>query len=47
MKKVDEYKQFLVQEERFGTDESRRAGKPVTAEDMFGIEGSFRKLDLD
>ncbi|XP_061707839.1 uncharacterized protein LOC133518224 [Cydia pomonella] len=45
--KMVEYKSWMQQEETLGTDESRRAGEPRTAEEMFGADGSFRKLDID
>ncbi|KAG6446333.1 alpha-tocopherol transfer protein-like [Manduca sexta] len=46
-KKVQEYRVFLEEDQTFGTDESKRPGKPKTAEDMFGVEGSFRQLQFD
>ncbi|KAJ2953522.1 hypothetical protein O0L34_g1124 [Tuta absoluta] len=46
-KKVEEYKDWLEEDEKFGTDEKLRPGKPKTAESMFGVEGSFRKLEFD
>ncbi|XP_063376791.1 alpha-tocopherol transfer protein-like [Cydia fagiglandana] len=47
VKKMAEYKSWMQLEETLGTDESRRAGAPRTAEEMFGADGSFRKLDFD
>ncbi|XP_026326991.1 alpha-tocopherol transfer protein-like [Hyposmocoma kahamanoa] len=47
--KIIEYKQWFKEEEGFGTDESKRPGKAQTASEMFGVgvDGSFRKLDID
>ncbi|KAM3959038.1 uncharacterized protein ACR2FA_006879 [Aphomia sociella] len=46
-KKIQDYSSWLEEDEKFGVDESKRPGKPKTAEDLFGIEGSFRQLEFD
>nr|XP_016943797.1 alpha-tocopherol transfer protein-like [Drosophila suzukii] len=46
-KKMDYYNDFFKENANYGTDESLRPGKPIDFEGLFGIEGSFRKLNVD
>ncbi|KAK9730723.1 CRAL/TRIO domain [Popillia japonica] len=46
-KKIESYSEWFKEDEQYKTDETLRPGKPKTSGDMFGIEGSFRKLNLD
>ena len=47
-KKAEENRDFLMESEKnLRVDESRRLGKAKTVQDIFGIEGSFRKLTVD
>ncbi|KAJ2953521.1 hypothetical protein O0L34_g1123 [Tuta absoluta] len=47
VKKVEEYADFLDEDLKHGTDEKLRPGKARSAQDMFGVEGSFRQLEFD
>lgn len=38
---------FFDEEETFGTNETKRKGNPMNTETLFGIDGSFRKLNVD
>lgn len=43
-KKVMESRDFFVEEQKYGSDESLRAGEPVNYETLYGCDGSFRML---
>ncbi|XP_067015630.2 retinol-binding protein pinta [Anabrus simplex] len=46
-KKLESYRDYFLDDDKYGVDESRRPGKPKTKGDLFGIEGSFRQLRVD
>lgn len=45
--KVESYKDWFAEEEKYRNDEKKRPGKPKTSEAIFGVEGSFRQLSID
>lgn len=47
VKKYLEYRSYFQDDAKYGTDERLRPGKPVDFENLFGLEGSFRKLNVD
>merc|ERR1719259_308060 len=47
LRKVLEKKEWLKEDEQYKVDESKRPGKPKTSSDLFGLEGSFRQLNVD
>lgn len=46
-KKILSYREFILEDATFGTDESKRRTAHKHAESLFGVEGSFRKLNVD
>jgi hypothetical protein len=44
---LEEYRDWFKEEAAFRVDESKRLGKAKSSGTVFGIEGSFKKLDID
>jgi len=47
-KKVEARRDWLIESEKYRSNEKKRpGGRPKTQEDLFGLEGSFRQLNVD
>lgn len=44
---MERYRDWFKEEETFRVDESKRLGNPKNAAEIFGMEGSFKKLEID
>lgn len=38
---------FFIEDDKYGVDEKKRVGRPKNADNLFGLEGSFRQLAID
>jgi hypothetical protein len=47
-KKVEARRDWFLENEKYRSDEKKRpGGRPKTQEDLFGLEGPFRQLNVD
>lgn len=46
-KRLVAHRDFFIEDENYGVDEKKRLGIPKNAQNLFGIEGSFRQLAID
>ncbi len=44
---VEARRSWLIEQTKFKSDETKRPGEPKTFTEIFGMEGSFRKLAVD
>jgi hypothetical protein len=44
---VESHRQWFLDQEVLKTDETKRPGKQMNYEELFGPSGSFRKLTID
>lgn len=46
-RKVESYREWFIDDEKYRNQEDKRLGEPKTPEKIFGVAGSFRKLQVD
>jgi hypothetical protein len=47
IKKLESYRDWFKKQDTVKADESKRPGKPKMHDELFGLEGSFRRLAID
>ncbi|PSN57147.1 hypothetical protein C0J52_01309 [Blattella germanica] len=47
VKKLEANRDWFLEQERYKSDESKRPGKIIDTGELFGFQGSFRRLSLD
>lgn len=45
--KIESYRNWLIEDDEYCSDERLRPGKARTTESLLGIDGSFRRLSID
>jgi hypothetical protein len=46
-KRLVDFRDFFIDDEKLGVNEKKRVGRPKNAESIYGIEGTFRQLAID
>ncbi|KAJ9584957.1 hypothetical protein L9F63_020706 [Diploptera punctata] len=47
VKKMEDNREWFLEQERYKSDETKRPGKSIDSGELFGFQGSFRRLSLD
>ena len=46
-KLIMEHRDFFIEDEQYGVDEKKRIGKSKNPQTLFGVDGTFRQLQID
>jgi hypothetical protein len=46
-KKILAYRDYILEEKNYGVDEKKRVGRAKNPDSLFGIDGTFRQLQVD